>query len=66
MVIANALIKCIILMLTLSGRLGSFFLKKYINKCINKPGYVDIDSKHTAKIGHKKNGLRMTKPVFLK
>ena len=29
---ASALIKCMILMLILSGRRRSFFLKKYINK----------------------------------
>jgi len=30
MVMASALIKCMILILILVGRLGSFFLKKYI------------------------------------
>jgi hypothetical protein len=40
-VIASALIKCITFKLKFSGRFGSFFRKKYINKCNKKkaPGY---------------------------
>jgi hypothetical protein len=49
-------------MLMLSGLLGSFFLKKYISKCINKQGYVDTRFNEPAKIGHKKKGLRYSKP----
>ncbi len=44
-------------MLVLSGLFGSFFLKKYIRKCINKRGYVVIRIRERAKIGHKKTGF---------